>query len=671
MGIYRQFPYTNFHDLNLDWLLENMRGLLTEWAEYQEKWNVLYNDITTAFDDFKAVFDEHIAQYDAEFRSFINSIDVNKELRTVFDQAVADGTVASIINPVIATKTAEWLALNITEPQGVVIDKSLTVDGACADAKVVGDKFKKVDTNLKIFNIFDLLDNATFTDNTVNGITYEWNGRNVRITGTASPASFNNLIVSQNELPNGFIAGHDIYCQWFNNQTYLNFLWYENGTLLENKYVRGAQALRIPANANGVIVRVYVVSGTSVNATITPVIETIGENNLLKYYGAIAETPFTVNTAPNQSILLLSGNEPNVPVSTSAWLITIGGTLGFQIWIAAGNGRIYYRYRNPNFEYSEWEDQYLNSAILSKSIRFGSSYTGDLNEAPINQIVIDTGNCENSPVPDYAGYVFTTGAYDSSHIQIWIQYGNGTMYYRRGLGGTWYNWLPMSGGGDGNNPYAKMYSICNSILTGAVYVNGVLDHLCQYGNAPYSCVADAIGIKQDNVTHVLHSSTGILYDAGQGSFKDTITNTDISNYDCVLTHFWLADMENYDIGSLSSTANDGTLAGAILSILNHMRSSNGKARLLLASVPPSSYTIYGNNVFTGRYANGSSIAELDTLMHQLAEREHFTYVDFQNWNVSYYYQNYTDGQNVHLNDDAGYRSLGGYIGGKFSNDINF
>ena len=140
MGIFRQFPYTNFHDLNLDWLLKEMRIALTEWAEYQEKWNVLYNDITTAFDDFKAVFDEHIAQYDAEFRSYIDSIDVNKELRIVFDQAVADGTVANIINPVIIQKTTEWLGENITQPTTPVIDSSLTISGAGADALTVGNK---------------------------------------------------------------------------------------------------------------------------------------------------------------------------------------------------------------------------------------------------------------------------------------------------------------------------------------------------------------------------------------------------------------------------------------------------------------------------------------------------------------------------------------------------
>lgn len=144
MGIFRQFPYTNFHDMNLDWLLDNMKNLLTEWSAYQAKWNVLYDDITTAFNDYEQVFNEHIAQYDRDFQTFINSINVTAELRKVFDQALLDGTVSSIINPIIIAETQRWLAENITEPVGVVIDKTLSIEGACADAKATGDAIENV-----------------------------------------------------------------------------------------------------------------------------------------------------------------------------------------------------------------------------------------------------------------------------------------------------------------------------------------------------------------------------------------------------------------------------------------------------------------------------------------------------------------------------------------------
>ena len=66
MGIFRQFPYTNFHDLNLDWTIETVKRLADEWVEYNLKWGKLYDDIQSAFDDFKNEFDDFIASIDYE-----------------------------------------------------------------------------------------------------------------------------------------------------------------------------------------------------------------------------------------------------------------------------------------------------------------------------------------------------------------------------------------------------------------------------------------------------------------------------------------------------------------------------------------------------------------------------------------------------------------------------
>ena len=39
MGIFRQFPYTNFHDLNLDWLLKMMKDLELKWDQFTVDWD--------------------------------------------------------------------------------------------------------------------------------------------------------------------------------------------------------------------------------------------------------------------------------------------------------------------------------------------------------------------------------------------------------------------------------------------------------------------------------------------------------------------------------------------------------------------------------------------------------------------------------------------------------
>lgn len=38
MGIFRQFPYSNFHELNLDWLLNSMKELKSEWGKFLVNW---------------------------------------------------------------------------------------------------------------------------------------------------------------------------------------------------------------------------------------------------------------------------------------------------------------------------------------------------------------------------------------------------------------------------------------------------------------------------------------------------------------------------------------------------------------------------------------------------------------------------------------------------------
>lgn len=43
-GSYEKFPYTNFHGLNLDWLLEKMKELETKFDE--ELWNTVKEEVS-------------------------------------------------------------------------------------------------------------------------------------------------------------------------------------------------------------------------------------------------------------------------------------------------------------------------------------------------------------------------------------------------------------------------------------------------------------------------------------------------------------------------------------------------------------------------------------------------------------------------------------------------
>ena len=42
MGIFRQFPYSDFHEMNMDEIIKIVKELAEEWAAYQEKYQNLY-----------------------------------------------------------------------------------------------------------------------------------------------------------------------------------------------------------------------------------------------------------------------------------------------------------------------------------------------------------------------------------------------------------------------------------------------------------------------------------------------------------------------------------------------------------------------------------------------------------------------------------------------------
>lgn len=141
-----EFPGTNYHDLNLDWLLAEMKKCLAEWAAVHTEWENVATDNAT----FKATIE---AEWD-ELRSFVTNyfenLDVSAEISAKIDEMAADGSLLQVIRATVATSSATaaaaWLAENITQETGYVLDTTLTVAGAAADAKATGDRIGTLQT---------------------------------------------------------------------------------------------------------------------------------------------------------------------------------------------------------------------------------------------------------------------------------------------------------------------------------------------------------------------------------------------------------------------------------------------------------------------------------------------------------------------------------------------
>lgn len=138
MGIFQQFPYSNFHEFNLDQIIKMMREIQDEWESTKTEWN-----------SYKEFIDNYFA-----------NLNLDAETEKALRKMVMDGTLDPVIDPVIISAVAAWLADHITQPTSPAIDNSLTIAGAAADAKATGDAV----ANVKSF-IGDTDTSFTWIDN--------------------------------------------------------------------------------------------------------------------------------------------------------------------------------------------------------------------------------------------------------------------------------------------------------------------------------------------------------------------------------------------------------------------------------------------------------------------------------------------------------------------------
>ena len=126
---YNKYPYTDFHELNLDWIIERVKQLTEDWLETKQAWEGTEADWQELYSYVHDYFD---------------NLDVQNEINAKIDEMILDGTFATIATPIIDSQVADtvaaWLAEHIT-PTTPAVDNTLTVSGAAADSKTVGDRY--------------------------------------------------------------------------------------------------------------------------------------------------------------------------------------------------------------------------------------------------------------------------------------------------------------------------------------------------------------------------------------------------------------------------------------------------------------------------------------------------------------------------------------------------
>ena len=179
---FHDYPYTDLHEMNLDWCIAKVKELTEAWLQTRSDWE----DTQQAWEDMKTYIN-----------NYFDNLNVQTEINNKIDALVADGTLSDLIAPyvasglpavvadqisavvaaqigdvvaaqisavvaaqlpaVVATETAgqaaAWLETHVDPDTGYVIDDSLTIQGAAADAKATGDAVTELNNALTYFTI--------------------------------------------------------------------------------------------------------------------------------------------------------------------------------------------------------------------------------------------------------------------------------------------------------------------------------------------------------------------------------------------------------------------------------------------------------------------------------------------------------------------------------------
>lgn len=105
MSIFNEFPYTNFHELNLDWLVKEVKQLISDWAKYKEDWQTLYDETNEAIQEANESIEE-LRQFVVDYFNNINIGElINEEALKIFDQLIDDGYFDQIARQAILQRT--------------------------------------------------------------------------------------------------------------------------------------------------------------------------------------------------------------------------------------------------------------------------------------------------------------------------------------------------------------------------------------------------------------------------------------------------------------------------------------------------------------------------------------------------------------------------------------
>lgn len=256
--MFEKLPYTNFHDLNLDWIIEVVKDFLSKYNHIQELIDTGISDIQKKADEMQAMLDEWYETHSDQLaRQLAQSLDdLNEQYNINVTEFIQQAD----------EKAAQTIA-------------SIPADYSALSADVA---------NLKKLNAFNLTPARTGSE-TNRGVTFDWNtygGCHVHGTNDGTSYSSSNIFHNTTQMPDGLNPGGSYFRKFeAPSNMRLQVLGYDaaaNMTVIDAGDP-GSGSFTIPSNIVGMTIRLLVTVNSTVNTTVYPIISSGLSNSDLSY----------------------------------------------------------------------------------------------------------------------------------------------------------------------------------------------------------------------------------------------------------------------------------------------------------------------------------------------------------------------------------------------------
>ena len=257
------FPYTNFHDLNLDWIIKIAKDFLDQYTHIQDMIDQGKIDIQNETESSLETIQEKADEITGLLNQWYN--EHSEDIAGVLADALEDLTEALAA----AVGSFNTQATNIV---------NTLIESIPADYTGVTRLASEHKSDLLYLNAYNVIDDVTKTGRTIYDVTFTFNYDKCTVQGTATGGNaFVNIFADTAHLPPNISAGDIVYpglIKTASAVTYMEIYSYdamEAGTLIySSKASYNYDYLVIPSDAVGMTIRLVVDSGDTANEVVYP-----------------------------------------------------------------------------------------------------------------------------------------------------------------------------------------------------------------------------------------------------------------------------------------------------------------------------------------------------------------------------------------------------------------